>query len=99
MEFIFIFFFEGLVPVMAVGFSLGFPHMAEDDTATSEKEEMEREAAQQVAEILNGLSARTAEPALIVRTTNEDGTVLSFTLVGDNKIDVASHLEDMVNKS
>lgn len=77
---------------MAVAVTLGFPAM-EDEAA---KEEMEREAAQQVAEILNGLSARTMEPALQVKTTAEDGTVLSFTLVGDNKIDVASHLEDMV---
>jgi transcription elongation GreA/GreB family factor len=28
--------------------------------------------------------------------SRQDGTVLTFTLVGDNKIDVASHLEDMV---
>ena len=88
-----------LVPVMAVAVTLGFPAMVHGDDAAhhqAAKEEMEREAAQQVAEILNGLSARTMEPELVVLAHPQDGTILSFTLVGDNKIDVASHLEDMV---
>ncbi|XP_045033793.1 LOW QUALITY PROTEIN: uncharacterized protein LOC116929499 [Daphnia magna] len=78
-----------LVPVMAVAMTLGFPAM---DHA---QEAMEKEVRQQVGEILNGLSARTMEPTLQVKSRH-DGTVLTFTLVGDNKIDVASHLEDMV---
>ncbi|KZS10461.1 putative Protein ACP24A4 [Daphnia magna] len=78
-----------LVPIMAVAMTLGFPAM---DHAQGV---MEKEVRQQVGEILNGLSARTMEPTLKVKSRN-DGTVLTFTLVGDNKIDVASHLEDMV---
>lgn len=74
---------------MAVAMRLGFPPM--DHT----QQEMEKEVRQQVGEILNGLSARTMETALQVETM-KDGTILTFTLVGDNKIDVASHLEDMV---
>lgn len=74
---------------MAVAMRVGFPAM---DHA---QEEMEKEVRQQVGEILNGLSARTMEPTLQVETL-QDGTILTFTLVGDNKIDVASHLEDMV---
>ena len=75
---------------MAVAMTLGFPAMDHG------KEEMEKEVRQQVGEILNGLSARTMESTLQVKS-RQDGTVLTFTLVGDNKIDVASHLEDMVN--
>lgn len=75
---------------MAVAMTVGFPAM---DHA---KEEMEKEVRQQVGEILNGLSARTMESTLQVKS-RQDGTVLTFTLVGDNKIDVASHLEDMVH--
>ena len=56
---------------------------------------MEKEVRQQVGEILIGLSFRTMESTLEVKSI-QDGIVLSFTLVGDNKIDVASHLEDMV---
>lgn len=70
--------------------TLGFPAMEHA------KEETEREVREQVAEILNGLSARTMEQVLEVRTLH-DGTLLSFTLVGDNKVDVATHLEDMVH--
>jgi hypothetical protein len=73
----------------AVAMTLGFPAM---DHA---QEQMEKEVRQQVGEILNGLSARTMESTLQVKS-RQDGTVLTFTLVGDNKIDVASHLEDMV---
>lgn len=76
---------------MAVAMTLAFPAM---DHA---QEEMEKEVRQQVGEILNGLSARTMEPTLQVKS-RQDGTVLTFTLVGDNKIDVASHLEDMVRE-
>lgn len=75
--------------MMVVAMTLGFPAM---DHA---QEQMEKEVRQQVGEILNGLSARTMESTLQVKS-RQDGTVLTFTLVGDNKIDVASHLEDMV---
>ena len=83
----------GLVPVAAVAITLGFPAM---DHGEAMMEMMAKEVRQQVGQILNGLSARTTEPDLSVKTL-EDGTLLSsFVLVGDNKIDVASHLEDMV---
>lgn len=74
---------------MAVAVTLGFPSM--DHTG----DELEREVRDQVGDLLNGLSARTVEETLEI-VTRDDGTVLSFTLVGENKIDVASHLEDMV---
>ena len=81
---------KGLVPVMAVAMTVAFPAMDHD------KEEIKKEVRKQVREILNGLSACTMESTLEVKLI-QAGTVLSFTLVGDNKIDVASHLEDMVH--
>ena len=80
---------KGLVPVMAVAMTVAFPAMDHD------KEEIKKEVRKQVREILNGLSACTMESTLEVKLI-QAGTVLSFTLVGDNKIDVVSHLEDMV---
>ena len=70
--------------------TLGFPSMEHTP------EELEREVRDQMADILNGLSARTVEETFEI-VTRDDGTILFFTLVGENKIDVASHLEDMVN--
>lgn len=71
--------------------TLGFPSMDHS------QDELEREVRYQMGDILNGLSARTVEETLEI-VTRDDGTILYFTLVGDNKIDVASHLEDMVSK-
>ena len=83
----------GLVPVTAVGVTLGFPVIQAEEG--SQMEVMKNQVRSQVSDILAALSARTMEPVLHIRNRQE-GTILTFTLVGDNKIDVASNLEDMV---
>lgn len=84
-----------VVPVMAVAVTLGFPAM--DMSGDWQKQaQMEQVVRDQVSQILTSLSAQTMEPALQVRAKN-DRTTLQFTLVGDNKVDVASQLEDMVS--
>jgi len=82
-----------LVPVTAVGVTLGFPVIQAEEG--SQMEVMKNQVRSQVSDILAALSARTMEPVLHIRNRQE-GTILTFTLVGDNKIDVASNLEDMV---
>jgi len=79
---------------MAVGVTLGFPVIEAEEVTKMEM--MKNQVRSQVSDILASLSARTMEPVLHIKN-RQDGTILTFTLVGDNKIDVASHLEDMVN--
>ena len=78
---------------MAVGVTLGFPVIEAEEVTKMEM--MKNQVRSQVSDILASLSARTMEPVLHIKN-RQDGTILTFTLVGDNKIDVASHLEDMV---
>ena len=49
----------------------------------------------QISGILNTLSAQMMEKQMEIQA-QKDRTTLKFTLIGDNKVDVASHLEDMV---
>ncbi len=89
--------FVELVPVTAVFVTLGFPPMeAPEGGDPMHAQHMEEVARNQVSEILLTLSAKTVEPEMEIRS-RDDGTTLKFTLVGENKVDVASHLEDMVS--
>lgn len=79
---------------MAVAVTIEFPHISDSDV--DKKTEMEQVVRNQVSDILNTLSAHTMEPDLGIKSGN-DATLLYFTLIGDNKIDVASHIEEMVS--
>jgi hypothetical protein len=85
-----------MVPVMAVAVTLGFPpiQVNENEMMTP----IEEAVRSQISGILNTLSAQMMEKQMEVQA-QKDRTTLKFTLIGDNKVDVASHLEDMVSSS